>query len=362
MNSRLCIVIGTRAQLIKTAPVMLELQQRKLPYWFLYTAQHRDTIQDTIAEFGLKQPDHTLLDWSSEAKTIALFGSWGVRAFLALRKARRLVPFRKGIVMVHGDTASTLWGAVLGRFSGNRVLHLESGLRSFNLLHPFPEELVRVLTFRLSHIYACPGAWAVDNLKQYRGTKLNTHHNTIVDALRFAVERHASPAADQDYVVFSIHRFENLFNDARLRQVAALARELSARFRVKFVLHPATRRQLEKAGLFAPLDRIETIDLMDRLSYTGFMGLVAHAAFVVTDGGSNQEELSYLGVPTLIFRRATERVEGIGENAVLSAYDPDTIRDFVDGYQRFRRDAITPDRSPSAMIVDWLAAALYGAD
>lgn len=338
---------------------MLELQKRNIPYYFLYTAQHKDTIQSTIDEFGLSKPDLTLLRWETEAKTIALFGSWMFRAFLALFKARKLVPFTKGIIVVHGDTASTLWGALLGKLSGNRVLHLESGLRSFNFLHPFPEELVRVITFRLSTIYACPGDWAINNLAKHRGIKLNTHHNTIVDSLRIAVERELHNQEQTGYVVFSIHRFENAFNDTRLNHAVALAQELSAQFRVKFVLHPSTKKQLEKKGLYEQLNHSENIDLMDRLSYAQFMSLVAHAEFVVTDGGSNQEELSYLGVPTLIFRQVTERVDGIGENAVLSGYDTNTIQDFVDNYQRFRHDPITVNESPSSIVVDWLESELY---
>ena len=93
---------------------------------------------------------------------------------------------REGIVLVHGDTASTLIGAILGKTAGLKVGHIESGLRSRRLLHPFPEEIIRLMTFLLSDLYFCADDWAVGNLRRLRGIKINTGGNTLLDAVRIA--------------------------------------------------------------------------------------------------------------------------------------------------------------------------------
>src|SRR4029450_3447947 len=109
---------------------------------------------------------------------------------------------------------------------------------------------------------------------------------------------------------------------------------------------------LVKLGLRERLARHPRITLLPRLEYLAFLKAVRSAEFVVTDGGGNQEELSYLGKPTLILRDQTERREGLGANAVLSGLDHATIREFVAGYRAFERPESLPEHSPSARIAD----------
>ena len=162
------IVIGTRAQLLKMAPVMLELKKRQAKWRWIYTAQHRETINKLLKNFDLPQPNITVFNWSSEAKTMKKMWYWFYRVMLALAfKRKKLLTNYTGknhIILTHGDTITTWWGAILGKLTRCQVMHVESGLRSFNIFEPFPEEINRLITFCLSDHYACPGNWAIQKV------------------------------------------------------------------------------------------------------------------------------------------------------------------------------------------------------
>ena len=122
------------------------------------------------------------------------------------------------------------------------------------------------------------------------------------------------------------------------------------------VLHPATRRRLEETGLLDRLENNTSFVLTPRMGYTQFISLISCAEFVVTDGGSNQEELSYLGIPTLLMREATERQEGVGKTTVLCNYDTKIIDEFLENHEEMRaKGQITDDTKPSKGIVDHLS-------
>jgi UDP-N-acetylglucosamine 2-epimerase (non-hydrolysing) len=359
-------VVGTRAQLLKLAPVMLECERRGLAWRWVYTAQHRETISGIVETFRLPEPSCVVVRWETEAKSLANMSRWFFRMLIAVPRSRRILAWRTGgesVVLTHGDTFTTWFGALYGKVTRTKVMHVESGLRSFNLRRPFPEEINRLITFRLADFYACPGPWAVANLAKYSGSKIDTGGNTQIDTLRFGLE-HASEAVlevpTSPYVVATIHRYENIFNEGRLRRIVAELELIARRFRVVFIRHPATELQLDKLGLGAALRADDAIDLMPRLDYLPFLKLVLGAEFVVSDGGGNQEELSYLGKPTLILRKESERLEGLGENGLLADLDPAAIANFVHDYTRYSQPFSIPDGSPSAVIVDFLEERGFG--
>ena len=145
------IIIGTKAQLIKMAPVMKLLEQQGIEYNYISTGQHRETMDDILANFGIKLPDQITYTGKDITSVIQMF-TWSVRNIVHTLQNKHAI-FRNdtnGIVLVHGDTFSTLLGALMGKIAGLKVGHIESGLRSFNLFHPFTEEITRILTFRLS--------------------------------------------------------------------------------------------------------------------------------------------------------------------------------------------------------------------
>ncbi len=121
-----------------------------------------------------------------------------------------------------------------------------------------------------------------------------------------------------------------------------------------FILHKPTEKKLKEFGLYDSLVGCSSIELHPRYDYFKFIGLVRGSEFLITDGGSNQEECSYLGLPCLLMRKATERVEGLGENTVLSGYDASVVSNFMRNYKEYRRPAKVLIESPSQIIVNAL--------
>jgi UDP-N-acetylglucosamine 2-epimerase (non-hydrolysing) len=350
------IFIGTKAQLIKMAPVMSLLQKQHIEYNFIFSGQHKETIDDLRKNFGVKAPDFILYE-GKDITTVLQMLVWSVRLIIkSFSQRKRLWKGDKnGIVLNHGDTFSTLIGTVLAKISGQKSAHIESGLRSFNLLHPFPEELTRILVFRMSDYYFCPGSWAVSNLTRYGGHKINTEANTLSDALRQIVRLPAPQSLEipeDKYAVVTLHRFENLFKSSQLENIVTLLEEVANRIPLLFILHKPTEQKLVQFGLMERLVSNSRIELRPRYDYASFIHLIKSASFVISDGGSNQEECAYLGKPCLLFRNATERKEGLGENVVLSKFSRELVLDFVENYKSFERSETVFKQSPSGIIVD----------
>ncbi len=326
--------IGTRAQLIKMAPIILEIERRKLPLNLVFTGQHKETMDQIVDDFGIVVKPRFLYI-GKEITGIVQMAIWFVRSLItAIRGAKYFMPRPKderNVILVHGDTFSTLLGALVGRMLNVDVAHVEAGLRSHNIFHPFPEELTRLAVFRLSRLSFCPGEWASKNMAGYSSKIINTHGNTLRDALKLMLTfpKRISRPFDQDYGITSIHRFENIFNRAKLEEIIALIETAAMEFPIAFVLHPSTRKKLKQFNLLEKLEKNTHIKLLPRMGYADFVQLMQAAKFVITDGGGNQEELSYLGIPTLLMRKATERQEGIGTTAILCNYDKAVLDKFL---------------------------------
>ena len=266
---------------------------------------------------------------------------------------------KRSNLIVHGDTVSTLIGAIVGRLKGFRVCHVEGGLRSFNWLHPFPEELDRVVVSRFAHVHFCPNPWAVKNVKHLAGEKIDTGGNTLIDSLHLSAHRGASAmisavSGHEKYFILVVHRQENLMNKEFLKFVISVVSQKMRSLKCVFVLHKTTKDALNKFGLMSMVEANPHFVCTERLPYFSFMALLKAAQFIVTDGGSNQEECSYLGLPTLILRKVTERTEGLGNNVVLYDGRLESIAEFFDSVESLRRPPIVCEHSPSARICQWL--------
>lgn len=356
------IVIGTRAQLIKMAPVLQELERRGAPFELLFTGQHSVTMHALLAEFEI-QARPTVLYSGAEVKSIRQVPQWAFKVLRALRRLRLEAPVKtpgeRDIYVVHGDTFSTLAGLYAGRRQKALVAHVESGLRSYDWRNPFPEELVRRITMRYCDIAFAPGEWAASNLAGHGAHVIDTAANTLLDTVRFALKKNRVDISERHGVLFSIHRFETLYSDKRIRLVTDLAMKLADEVPVTFVLHPSTEHRLRERGLLADLEANRGITLLPRMTYIPFISRAACSQLVVTDGGSNQEELSYLGVPTLLMRQATERQEGIGDNVLLGQFDMNRVMAFVDQALGRVRGPSSPlaDIHPSRSVVEYLLSA-----
>lgn len=352
----LYVVLGTRAQVIKMAPIMRELSRRDIPYNLVHTGQHHESIRESLYEFGLQPPDVYLDRRNGEAETREDFARWLLRVVPRMCSKARSIIRRPGEMLIHGDTVSTVLGALLGKLSGCTIVHVEAGLRSFDIWNPFPEELCRLAAFYLADHYLCPDEEAAANLSRYPGKKIVLGGNTLYDSVRFALER-GGRASDfsQPYAVASIHRYENVFDQERFESIILPELlEISGQVPVIFVLHPVTRRALVRYGWWEEMKATEGIRLCERMGYVHFINLLRDAEFVVTDGGSNQEELSYLGVPCLLLRKATERQEGLGANVMLSGLEKVEVHRFLQDYQAFATSGSEPAVSPSRRAVDFI--------
>jgi len=350
------IIIGTKAQLIKMAPVMKLLGQQGIDYNFILTGQHRETMDDILLNFGITQPDHVTYSGKDITSVVQMF-IWGLRNIVHTLRNKHEI-FRNdasGIVLVHGDTFSTLLGALMGKIAGLKVGHIESGLRSFNLLHPFPEEITRILTFRLSDYLFAPGDWACANLHGYKAEIINTVNNTLLDSLTNALpaikQLSDIDLPDAPFGVVTLHRFENIYSKAALERVVTIVERISKSRHLLFILHQPTEIKLRKFGYYQQLADNRKIELHKRYDYFRFIKLITKAEFVISDGGSNQEECLFLGKPILLLRKATERTEGLNRNCVLSKYDNDIIDAFVADPGRYSFDPLDLKDSPSQAII-----------
>ncbi len=358
------VFIGTKAQFIKTAPVMMELSRRGMPYHLIETGQHAAITADLAGELGLRGADTRLRDASTDIATLGQAARWTAETLLRLLHSAeeiRKSTFRgekRGVCLIHGDTLTTLFSLLYAKRCGISVAHLEAGLRSYHLLDPFPEELIRLAAMRYSDILFAPSDWAMANLARmgYGAKSVHTGGNTVVDTVRYARTRQDGRGRpDGSYVVVTIHRLETLFSADRMKAVMSIVENIAAERRVLFVLHEPTRRQLERLGLMERLQRCRGLDAIPLQPYLKFLDLLAGADFAVTDGGSIQEECYSLNTPCLIMRAKTERMEGLGENAMLAGFSRERFEEFMQALPGLRRRYAEDESvSPSSVIVDYL--------
>lgn len=350
------IVLGTKAQLIKMAPVMKSLAEKGLPYRFISTGQHRGTMNDILENFNLKKPDYVLYD-GPDIVSVPKMIIWAIKIMWKSWRDRETIfsGDRAGIVLVHGDTFSTFVGAIIGKIAKQKIGHVESGLSSYNLLSPFPEEVIRRITFYISDIYFCPGEWAIKNLEKHNGIKINTDINTLADALLLATSAIDNAKIDipsVPYAVVTLHRFENIFNRKALTRIVGIIERISQDHFLIFIMHKPTEKKLKEFGFHEYLKKNANIEFRQRYDYFSFIRLLVSAEFVVSDGGSNQEECAYIGKPVLLLRSVTERQDGLGENCVLSGYDMAVVDNFVARYKILRRTPTILKTSASSIIAE----------
>lgn len=348
--------VGTAAELVKVAPVIREVKRRGSRFSIVSSGQNDLRGSDLWALADVEGPDVVL-----STRPIAPRAT-GLAAFVARTTASgRADVLRafgddapeasKGVV--HGDTVSTLMGATLFKSLGARVHHIEAGLRSFRLAEPFPEELCRVLVTRLASVAYCPNEWAASHLRRPSLRRVVTGGNTLYDALELATrEAPPTPPLPERYFILVVHRQENLMGTSFLRSIVEKVRAAPNRPPCVFVMHALTRNALERAGLLGELERDPSFVLLPRQPYVVFANVLARAEYLVTDGGSNQEEAYYLGKPCLLMRRVTERIEGLGENVLLSKDPVTEIEGFMRDPSRWARGRVRLDASPSAIIAD----------
>jgi UDP-N-acetylglucosamine 2-epimerase (non-hydrolysing) len=362
----IAFIFGTTGELIKIAPVMRRLQDRGLETLTMSTGQQAQQISPMLEDFGLPAPDVWLGHGPGlpDLEYPRQIPGWFTRVWTDFARRRRGLirqlsrAGEQSLVIVHGDTMTTLLGAMMGRLGRLRVAHIEAGLRSGDWRHPFPEELNRRWTTRLAQLHFAPGERAARNLREERasGEIVDTGHNTILDNLR-DIPAGLPPGLrvpDEPFGLVSLHRQELLYNRAALGAILETLRECAdRRTRLLFIDHSITTAAVDSAGLGRMFDS-ERFVRIPRLRYFHFLSLLKASSFLVTDSGGSQEECAFLGHPCLIHRAVTEREAGLGRSVLMSHMDLAVLRNFLEEPERYRTTPSLPADSPSDRIVHFL--------
>jgi UDP-N-acetylglucosamine 2-epimerase (non-hydrolysing) len=368
---RLWFVLGTAAELIKVFPVIKEAGERGIPWLTVSTGQSAVGFMRQWEDFDLPQT-HLLSALATHADLARSSAAlkWFLRAWYAspykwFEHGRQVLGEGTGgkdYIVVHGDTLSTLVGSKWASRLGIDIVHVEAGLRSSRLFSPFPEEINRRLVSRKVRFHMVPDSWAANNLKKagYDDGIIDTGSNTLVDAVRmFAAAR--PQGESKNYVMVNIHRFENLNSGKRWQFIVDTLKKAAAKWELRAVMHPQTAAKIAAhPGLRADLEGFG-VKFMERMPFSQFIRQLANAEFVISDGGSNQEECFYLGKPCLLLRNETERREGLGGPCILSKFESTIVDDFLKDPGRFARPPAWPENSPSRLILDVLKTADHSA-
>jgi UDP-N-acetylglucosamine 2-epimerase (non-hydrolysing) len=317
---KVLFVFGTRPEAIKLCPVLLHLRSRPLEFKarVCVTGQHRQMLDQVLSVFGV-QPDHDL-DLMLPGQTLFQSTSRVLAALEGVLKVEQ-----PDIVLVQGDTTTTLCGALAGFYARVPVGHVEAGLRTGDKAEPFPEEMNRVLAGRLADLHFAPTASAARNLiaEGVDQARITVTGNSGIDAVLYVRDGLESgrliaeglPTLNplKKLIVVTAHRRES-FGEGFEHICAALAR-LARRPDVQIV-YPVHRNPNVQEPVNRRLAGLPNILLIDPLEYVQFVDLMRRAYLLITDSGGIQEEGPSLGKPVLVMRDKTERPEAVEAGTV----------------------------------------------
>jgi UDP-N-acetylglucosamine 2-epimerase (non-hydrolysing) len=336
---RVLTVFGTRPEAIKMAPLVKALEacpdtEQRL----CVTAQHRDMLDQVLDLFDL-HPHHDLDLMQPNQSLFELTA----RVLLGLKPV--LEQERPDVVLVHGDTTTTMAGALAAFYAGVKVGHVEAGLRTWNLAAPFPEEANRQLADRLCSFLFAPTEGSRQSLLRegLRDEDIRVTGNTVIDALLMvrdaAVAKPLEPwrerygsafevltSPDVPMVLITGHRRES-FGQGFGNMCTAI-RTLAERHPQVHYVYPVHLNPNVRAPVNATLAGLPNIHLIEPLDYEPFVRLMDRSTIILTDSGGIQEEAPSLGKPVLVMRETTERPEGVEAGTVkLVGTDTDAIID-----------------------------------
>ncbi len=320
MPKKIMVVLGTRPECIKLAPVIAALQARPADCQTIVcsTGQHREMLAQALATFDLAvdialdvmRPDQTLPGLTAALLT-------GLSAAVAETQPDRIV--------VQGDTTTAFAGALAGYYAKVPVAHVEAGLRSFDRYSPFPEEINRRMVASLADLHFPPTKSAAEALRQEGIAEASIHltGNTIVDALlslrvrleapaglrRVSARTQALGVSSPGLILVTCHRRESFGDD--LAAICRAIRRVALAYPERRVVFPVHLNPNVRAQVLPLLQGQTNIELCEPVSYEDMIYLLSCASLVLSDSGGIQEEAPSFGVPVLVLRKKTERPEGI---------------------------------------------------
>lgn len=308
------VVVGTRPEIIKMAPVIKELEKRGVEYTFVNTGQHYDyeMNQIFIEELGLPKPHESFrLENNNPASQI---GEMMIKLEKSLEKYRSKKP---GVMLIQGDTNTTLAAGLTAVKLGMRIGHVEAGLRSFDWR--MPEEHNRRMIDHVSHYLFAPTEIAKKNLLEENvWGEIFVTGNTVIDAIDIYFNK-VSEVEDKilqqvkfkDYALVTFHRAESVDNPRVLRDFVRILKLTP--LPIVFPVHPRTQKRLNEYGLWDEVKNIPHLQILPPQGYFEFLALMKNAKVIMTDSGGLQEEATHPKIhkPVLVLRTSTERPEAI---------------------------------------------------
>ena len=323
MKKKILLIFGTRPEAIKMAPLVKEFQ--KHPEVFetrvCVTAQHREMLDQVLGFFEIT-PDYDL-DLMKPAQNL-----YGLTATIIESLKPILEEYTPDYVFVHGDTTTTMAGAIASFYSGTKVCHVEAGLRTNNKLSPFPEEINRQITGRICDYHFAPTETSKKNLlkENISESSILVTGNTVIDALISSVEKvNKNPSqliqnlshqiGDQEVVLVTGHRREN--HGAGFERICQALKKIAKDDTNRIIIYPVHLNPKVQEPVNRILSGFNNVILIDPLAYQDFIWLMNRSKIIITDSGGVQEEAPSLGKPVLVMRDTTERPEAVEAGTVL---------------------------------------------
>jgi len=359
MPAKVMVVIGTRPEVIKLAPVVHALTDAPdMAVRVVTTNQHEEMVEQMLGVFSLK-PDHALRLMEPD-QTLCRIGG---RVLQAMEET--LAAERPDVVLVQGDTTSAMAAALAAFYTRTAVGHVEAGLRTGDRDHPFPEEMNRRLIGQIADLHFAPTERARRALldEGVPDAAITVTGNTIVDALE-TIRRQAPAlpsslahlaADDRPLVLVTAHRRESF--GAPMERICRALREIARRAPEARLVFPVHLNPTVRATVLPALSGVPGVHLIEPVDYLAMVALLLRARLVITDSGGVQEEAAALGRPTLVLRERTERMEGI-EAGVARQVGTDPARIVAAALELLHdRDAHAAMARPSDCYGDGAAAA-----
>jgi UDP-N-acetylglucosamine 2-epimerase (non-hydrolysing) len=308
---RVLTIFGTRPEAIKMAPIVLELQkhQEHIENIVGVTAQHREML-DQVLEWFQIIPNYDL-DLMRHDQSLSEFAS---RALIAVSDL--ITALQPNIVLVQGDTTTAMVTALAAFYQHIPVGHVEAGLRTRDRYNPFPEEINRRIAGLLANFHFAPTSRAADALRAEQVPEENIYvtGNTVVDALLMTLRRPVTLELDfkmdgRRMILVTAHRRESF--GAPFESLCLALRDLAERNADVEIVYPVHLNPKVRDPVSRILTGQPRINLIEPLQYEHFSHLISKAYLILTDSGGIQEEAPVLGIPTLVMRETTERLEAI---------------------------------------------------
>lgn len=338
---KIVIVVGTRPEIIKMAPVIKELERRGIEFIFIHSGQHYDFEMSKVFIDELELPEPYASFTLEGRNPAAQIGEIMIKLEAILKDVVKRK--REDIMLIQGDTNTVLAAGLAAVKLGMRLGHIEAGLRSYDWR--MPEEHNRRMIDHISDYLFAPTEIAKKNLlKEHVWGRVFVTGNTVIDALNIYFDRVKEVESRvlekvkfDEYALVTFHRSENVDDPNTLRDFVIILRD--SPIPVVFPVHPRTRKRLHEYGLWHIVERLQHVQVLPPQGYFEFLALLKNCKVVLTDSGGIQEEATHPRIrkPVLVLRTSTERPEAViagfarvvGVNPVVVLAELERVRNNV---------------------------------